>query len=83
MVRSFDVRDTTEYTYIGRAACGCIRAAVVCDEGRPAWTARHVADMVLSGLVPERVTVDFVRTHGFCRCDQCDPPKSVQERLFL
>lgn len=72
-----------EYAYIGRRPCGHIRAAVVDDQNRQSWTALHVAEMISSGLAVERVTAEYVRAHGFGRCDECDPPKSKQAALDL
>jgi hypothetical protein len=72
----------SEHAYIGRAPCGHVRAAVVDDPEQRAWTASHVADMVTSGLVVERVTIDHAQANGFGRCDRCDPPKPKQAALF-
>jgi hypothetical protein len=54
------------YSYIGRRACGCIRAARVIV-GNPKEIAKDVADMVASGLILERVPSQYVRENwGEC-----------------
>ena len=57
----------SEYAYIGRAECGCIRAASV--DGRDKDTAKDVARFVRDGLVVERVTIEFVRSAKWVQPD--------------
>lgn len=53
-------------SYIGRRACGCIRAARVIV-GDPKDIAQDVAEMIEGGLTVEKVTSQYVRENwGAC-----------------
>ncbi len=62
--------------YIGRAACGCVVAAVVDDKSDPNMVSEHVAEFVKGGLIVERQTVGYVREHWGHKC------KAMQQQLF-
>lgn len=57
-------------TYIGRAKCGCIQMAIVDDGTDLDEISKCVGDAIKRGLFIERVTVGFVREHGFEKCPQ-------------
>ena len=57
--------------YVGRAACGCIRAVIVDLPSDPSLTARETARMIESGLIVERITCEAVRAAPLTRPD-CD-----------
>lgn len=53
--------DTDTHSYIGRAPCGCVRAATVDLASDPKGVARDVADFIKDGLTIERVPHQYVR----------------------
>lgn len=57
-------------SYIGRLKCGCIVSAVVDDpdSNHPEDTKQFLKEMIDDNLIIERVTVGFVREHGFEKC---------------
>jgi len=68
-----------EYSYIGRAACGCVLAATV-DEADQR-TAEAVSEFIIDGLTIERVTHDYVRANFGRNCPICNPPKPEQNAM--
>ena len=54
-------------SYIGRAECGCIRAAVINDAKDANYVAKFVAGLVLEGLRVDLVNSQWVRDN-FKRC---------------
>ena len=54
-------------SYIGRAECGCIRAAVVNDPRDANYVSKFVAGLVLEGLSVDLVNSQWVRDN-FGRC---------------
>ena len=50
-----------EMCYIGRKPCGCIATTFIDTPGHRHYIAKALHDWVLSGLIVERVTVEFVR----------------------
>ncbi len=57
---------TESDSYIGRRACGCIRAARVIH-GDPKDIAEDVAEMIKGGLTVEKVASQYVRDNwGDC-----------------
>ncbi len=62
------------FSYIGRADCGCIRAACVDNEivGKKD-VAKAIAKMVRDGLVVSRVTIEEVRSDPTWKgCGKCE-----------
>lgn len=61
----------TEYSYVGYAPCGCMKAAIIDDPARPREVAREVASWIRSGLTVERVKHQIVRDNfvGVCGHD--------------
>ena len=56
--------DSDVPSYIGKwPDCGCVVFAIVDDGTDPKWVARECAMEMRGGLVLERVTVEWVRTH--------------------
>lgn len=81
---STEANETKSYSYVGRAACGCILAARV-DTGRRADVAADIAEFIICGLTVERVDSEVVRleygncTHGGKEWDKekYPPVKSI------
>jgi hypothetical protein len=61
--------------YIGVAACGHIRMAVVDKPERVKDTAKAVSGAVRAGLQVKRVTTEEVRSGNWGTCAKCEPPK--------
>jgi hypothetical protein len=69
-----------DYSYIGRAACGCVVAVTVDDPTDRKHTGQRVAEFIVDGLVIERMSAAEFRAlpHFGCTC-----PKTVQESMPL
>lgn len=65
------------FAYVGRAACGCIRASRL-DEADKA-TGRFVQEMIQSGLKVERVPLEQVQ---FMKCEVCEPNQPEQTSML-
>ncbi len=50
------------FCYIGRAACGCIRAVVLDEPNHQEDVAKDVSDFIKSGLTIERVQTETVNS---------------------
>lgn len=59
------VKPAPTHVYIGRAACGCIRAVTVDDPADPKWTAKHVGLSIKDGLT---VTRELLGQSTVARC---------------
>lgn len=73
--------DKTEFSYIGRKACGCVVAAIVDDPNHKRDVASFLSEMVRADLTVERVTHDYVREHLTFKCPH-KQPKAGQLPLF-
>lgn len=69
--------DQPMFAYIGRAACGCVRASRI-DEGDKA-TGKFVQEMIGSGLKIERVPLSQAQ---FAKCANCEPSQPEQLALL-
>ena len=69
-----------DYSYIGRAACGCVVAVTTDDPTDRKHTGRRVAEFIADGLTIERMSIADFRAlpHFGCTC-----PKTVQESMPL
>lgn len=57
------------HVYIGRAACGCIRAVSTDMPGATDLVARDVSNMVKGGLTVERMPIEEFRAQKMTRPD--------------
>lgn len=70
-------------SYIGRAACGCVRAAHVISPARTREAARFCKQVVEDGLALERMDTASVRESRWA-CERCEPKAFArQESLAL
>ncbi len=81
------MRDDNSMSYIGRAPCGCVRAAMyddIEDADDRKFMAQELARWIRAGLTIEHVTHAYVR-ENFCSADRCPHcvPKPEQLKLEL
>ena len=74
--------------YVGRCACGAIRAATVDDPGSKRLVAQDVAEFIRGGLTIDRIEIPKGGLIlGKCTCLKADPipdgPSGSQEGLWL